>query len=190
MASNRGIQGRRGRRKINKAFELQLTSMMDALVILVVFLLKSYNTSSNSFTTAPGLKLPISGSPDSPSDSLQVIITPESMTLDNERVVDFIQTAANAGSNQSDYSFKSSDLDEQGKRITPLFDALMKARERTEVLLAKSSARADGKPLPFEGILAVQADKRVKYDTLRKIMYTAGAAGYKVFRLLALKKET
>lgn len=190
MASSRGISARRGRRKINKAFELQLTSMMDALVIIVVFLLKSYNTSSNSFTTAPGLKLPTSSSEQSPNDTLQVIVTPEFMTIDNERVLDFIQVAGNVGSQEATYQFKSSDLDEDELRIVPLYDALIKAKEKTEILLAKSSARADGKPLPFEGILAVQADKRIKYDTLRKIMYTAGAAGYKTFRFLAMKKET
>jgi len=190
MSSSRGIRARRGRKSINKSFELQLTSMMDALVIIVVFLLKSYNTSSNSFTTAPGLKLPISGSPDSPSDSLQVIVTPEFLTIDNERVLDFIQTAGNAGSNEGGYSFKPSDIDEGGFRIIPLYDALIKSREKTEILLAKSSARVDGKPITFEGILAVQADKKIKYDTLKKIMYTAGAAGYKVFKFLAMKRET
>src|SRR5689334_13167862 len=101
-----GIRGRRQRRKINKAFELQLTSMMDVLVIIVVFLLKSYNTSTNSFTTAPGLKLPISSSQDSPNDSLQVIVTPESLTVDNERILDFVQIAASAGSSDATYSFK------------------------------------------------------------------------------------
>ncbi len=185
-----GIRGRRSRRKINKAFELQLTSMMDVLVIIVVFLLKSYNTSLNNFTTAPGLKLPISSSPDSPNDSLQVIVTPESMTVDTDRVLDFIQTAANLGSPEANYSFRASDLDEAGKRIIPLYDALIKAKEKTEILLAKSKSRVDGKPLAFEGILAVQADKRVKYDTIRKIMYTAGAAGYKTFRFLAMKRDT
>lgn len=183
--------GRRGkRRKVKKEFELQLTSMMDALVIIVVFLLKSYNTSNNNFTAASGLKLPMTSSPDSPMDSLQVVVTPESLTLDTDRVLDFVQTGASVGSKDAAYSFKGSDLDEDGMRILPLYDALVKAKEKTEVLLAKSKARVDGKPLEFEGILAVQADKRVKYDTLRKIMYTAGAAGYKVFRFLATKKET
>ena len=185
-----GIRARRGRRKINKNFELQLTSMMDVLVIIVVFLLKSYNVSTNNFTTAAGLKLPISNSQDSPNDSLQVVVTPEALTVDSERILDFIQDAGNAGSSEAGYSFKKSDLDEDGRRIVPLYDALVKAREKTEVLLAKSSSRVDGKPVPFEGILAIQADKRVKYDTIRRIMYTAGAAGYKVFRFLAMKKET
>jgi biopolymer transport protein ExbD len=168
--------------------------MMDVLVIIVVFLLKSYNTSMNNFTTAAGLKLPTSSSQESPNDSLQVVVTPESITVDNERILDFIQTASSVGSsafsNTQTYSFRGSDLDEQDHRIIPLFDALVKAREKTEVLLAKSKAREDGKPLVFEGILAVQADKRVKYDTIRKIMYTAGSAGFKTFRFLALKRDS
>ena len=190
MAFRRGIRGRRGRRSIKKGFELQLTSMMDALVIIVVFLLKSYNVSQNNFTSPQGMQLPISSSQDTPNDSVQVVITPESLTVENERVLDFIQTAANVGSTEANYDFKQNDLDEGGKRIVPLFDALMKARQKTELLLAKSKARVDGKPLAFEGILAVQADKRVKYDTLRKLMYTAATAGFKVFRFLAAKNET
>lgn len=189
MASTRGILSRRNRRKINGTFELQLTSMMDVLVIIVVFLLKSYNVSMNNFSAITGLQLPVSNSQDIPQDSVQVIVTPESLTVENERVLDFIQTLSSVGSNEASYSFKDTDLDEEQRRITPLYDALVKTREKTEILLAKSKAREDGKPIPFEGILAIQADKRVKYDTIRKIMYTAAAAGYKVFRFLAVKKE-
>jgi biopolymer transport protein ExbD len=191
MPFYRSIQARRKRRKIAGAFELQLTSMMDVLVIILVFLLKSYATSTNSFSSVPGMKLPISVSPDVPPDSLQVIITPEGMTFEDNRILDFTQTAAEAGSTDAIYAFKPIDLDEGGRRIIPLYDALTNAREKGELLRAKSTARTvDGKPLPFEGILAIQADKRVQYDTIRKIMYTAAAAGYKVFRFLALQRET
>lgn len=191
MPFYRSIRSRRQRRRIHKAFELQLTSMMDILVIILVFLLKSYSASFNNFATVPGLKLPISGSPDNPPDSLQVIITPEGMTFENERILDFVTTAAMAGSaDEANYALKTTDLDENGRRIVPLYDALIKAREKSELLRTKSAARdTEGKPLPFEGILAIQADKRVQYDTIRKIMYTAAAAGYKTFRFLALKRD-
>lgn len=191
MASFQSIRHRSRRKKVTDVFELQLTSMMDILVIILVFLLKSYAVSTNSFNTVNGIKLPISVSPDSPPDSLQVIVTPEGVTFENERILDFLQTAAAAGTDDSSYSIKNSDLDEGGRRIVPLFDALSKAREKSEVLRSKSKARdADGKPLPFEGVLAIQADKRINYDTIRRIMYTAATAGYKVFRFLAMKKET
>ena len=191
MATLRGIMRRKRRRSTNESFELQLTSMMDVLVIIVVFLLKSYNISTHNFSHASGLQLPPSTSPDHPTDSLQVIVTPESITVDQARVLDFQQLASQLSSKEAGYAFKTSDLDEGGFRIVPLYDALIKAKEKTELLLAKSKSRAaDGKPLPFEGILAIQADKRIKYDTLKKIMYTAGSAGYKIFRFLALKKDT
>jgi len=194
MAFHRSIRNRRGRKRIVKDFELPLTSMMDILVIILVFLLKSYSTSTNSFTTVPGLKLPLSGSPEQPADSLQVIITPEGMTFENERVVEFVVSALSAGAatdDEASYAFKKADLDEGGRRIVPLYDALVKAREKAELLRAKSKARDEqGNPLPFDGVLAIQADKRVKYDTIRKIMYTAATAGYKTFRFLAMARES
>jgi biopolymer transport protein ExbD len=191
MPFYRSIRSRRGRKKIEGAFELQLTSMMDVLVIILVFLLKSYAASTNSFQSAAGLKLPISASEDNPPDSLQVIVTPAAMLFDNEKILEFAQSAANVGSADATYSFNKRDLDEGGRRIVPLYDALMKARDKNELLRAKSSARdKNGKPLPFEGFLAIQADKSIQYDTIRRIMYTAAAAGYRVFRFLAMKKDT
>ena len=191
MGFHRSIRSRRNRRKLPGTFELQLTSMMDVLVIIVVFLLKSYSTSTNSFTTVPGLKLPYSVSQDVPADSLQLIITPEAMTFENERILDFVMTASLDTSAEPVYQFKGTDLDEGGRRIIPLYDALIKARDKAELLRAKSKARdANGNPLPFEGTLAITADKRVEYETIRRIMYTAATAGYKVFRFLAMKRET
>lgn len=191
MPFRRSIAMRRKRKNINRAFDLQLTSMMDILTIILIFLLKTYSTSQNNFTTVSGIQLPTSVSPDLPPDSLQVIITPEGMTFENERILDFVQTAASAGSTEATYQIRNENLDEGGRRIIPLFDALMKARQKSELLRAKSSARdADGNPLPFEGVLAIQADKRMQYDTIRKIMYTAATAGYKTFRFLAMKRET
>jgi biopolymer transport protein ExbD len=190
MASTQGILVRRSQRKIQRRFDLQLTSMMDILIIIVIFLLKSYNTSMNNFSPPAGIKLPTSLSQEVPNDSVAVIVTSDSLTVGNERVVDFAPSTENTENKTASESFKESDLDEGGRRIVPLYDALVKEREKTELLLAKSQSRLDGKPLPFEGILAIQADKRVKYKTLRKIMYTGAAAGYQVFRFLAMKRDS
>lgn len=189
----RTIRNRSGRRRFNSNFDLQLTSMMDVLVIIVVFLLKSYSANLNNFTTVPGIKLPVSKSEDIPFESLSVVITPENMTFESERILEFSQNPNSIGSSDdtSNYSFRKADLDEGGRRIIPLYDALIKARDKAELLRSKSKARdAQGNPLPFEGTLAIQADKRVRYDTIRRIMYTAAAAGYKTFRFLAMKKDS
>jgi biopolymer transport protein ExbD len=191
MPAFRSIRTRRRKKRLNQGFELQLTSLIDVLVIILVFLLKSYQTSLNTLTTVEGLQMPISASQDEPRDSLQVIITPEGITFEGKRVVDFIQTGDSAGATEGDYRLNQNDMDEGGRRIISLFNTLVAAREKSELLKEKSSVRdANGNPLPFDGILAVTADKRIHYDTLRKIMYTAGAAGFKIFRFIALKKET
>ncbi len=190
MPAFRSIRTRRRKKKLNAGFELQLTSLIDVLVIILVFLLKSYQTSMNSLTTVQGMEIPISASQEEPRDSLQVLITPEGITFDGNRIVDFVQESDNAGSSEGTYKFNDTDLDENGRRIVALFNTLTAAREKSELLKAKSPIRdEEGNPLPFDGILAVTADKRIQYDTLRKIMYTAGAAGFRIFRFIALKKE-
>ena len=76
MPAFRSIRTRRRKKKLNQGFELQLTSLIDVLVIILVFLLKSYQTSLNTLTTVEGLQMPISANQDEPHDSLQIIITP------------------------------------------------------------------------------------------------------------------
>ena len=191
MARSRSIRNRGRRKKLNKPFELQITSLIDVLVIILVFLLKSYQTSTNNLTTTAGLQLPTSQTTEDARDSLQVLITPEGITFDNKRIVDFVQTEGSAGAAKGDYKFEPKDLDEDGRRIVALYDLLVKAREKSEVLKTQSTQRdAEGKPLPFDGVLAITADKRVQYETIRKIMYTAGAAGFKMFHFIAQRKET
>lgn len=190
MAFHRSIRSRRSRKKVNAVFDLQLTSMMDVLVIILIFMLKTFQISTNTVDAVPGLELPVSKSEDIPSESLQVVITPEAISVENERVVEFVQTAESAGAAEASYKLKSDDLDEGGLRIARLFDALLKARQKSEVLRMKSTARdRQGNALPFDGVLAIQADKRIHYDTIRKVMYTAATAGYHTFRLLARRQD-
>jgi hypothetical protein len=140
----------------------------------------------NSLQAVPGLQLPVSYSQEIPTDSLMLVISPEAITFENEKVLEFESTAGA----RAPYEIKSSDLDEGGLRIAPLYDLLTQAKERGEIIRAKSKMRdAQGNPLPFEGVLAIQADKKVNYQVVRKVMYTAGTAGFKVFRFLAMQKE-
>lgn len=208
MSSRNSIKVRRLRHRINQSFDLQLTSMMDVLVIIVVFLLKSYSASVSTFDPAAGLTLPVSASQDIPEESLQVVVTPEAITFENERILDFVLSSGSVGSTEAVYKFKDSDLDEGKRLILPLYDALVKARNKAELIRNKyrkkdeqgsqvagsagtpdSKVSAQGAIMPFDGIIAIQADKKIQYATLRKIMYTAGSAGYRIFRFLASKRE-
>lgn len=186
MAS-RALLRRRSRKKLNKPFELQLTSMLDVLVIILVFMLKSYQTSQNNLAVLPGLQLPISYSSNEPRDSLQIIITQEGISFDGRKLVEFTPAMSEG---EAGYLIEGKDLDDNNRRILPLFNALVETRERTETLREKYPViGADGNPIEFEGIVAITADKRVPYDTLRKVLYTAATAQYKVLRFIAQKRD-
>ena len=189
MSIRKSIRNRRTRRNIHRDFDLQLTSMMDILVIILVFLLKSYSTSTHSFTTIKGIKLPYSKSQDVPRDSLHLIVTPAGITFDGKTVVSFVPLSPESPESAA-YAFANEDLTEGNMKIWKLFDALTKARQTAEENHKRLPLRdSSGNPIPFDGVLAIQADQKVMYDTLRKIMYTAGLAQFRTFRFLALRQE-
>ena len=190
MAGSRAIRSRSSKKRIKKSFDLQLTSMLDILVIILVFLLKSYSTSTNNFTTPPELKAPYSSSQDLPPDSLHLVVTPVFMSFEDKHLIDFSINGYTPTDIEVRTQFSPTDLADEGRKIIPLYDALVAAREQSELLRAQSKVRdADGKPLPFDGVLAVQADKRIQYEVVKKILYTAQTAGYKMIRFLALRRE-
>ena len=56
--------------------ELNITAMMDIMTIILVFLIKSYATSSLTMTSSDELKPPISTTRLTPKDTIAVTITP------------------------------------------------------------------------------------------------------------------
>ena len=214
------IRHRRSRRKIKRDFDLQLTSMMDMLIILVVFLLKSYSSNAISFNTSANISLPMSNADEAPADAISLIIDPTNITVDGEKVLDFaspitkpVAMPSPGTVSQADSSNKQTKaqviaaastvrfedvvpphlLSDGGRRILPLYDALVRIREKTELLMNKATFKdASGKTVPpqFHGTVIIQADKSAPYELLRKVMYTAGAAEFKTFKLLTIKKET
>jgi len=197
MSFHKSIRFRRGRKKIHKDFELQLTSMLDILVIILVFLLKSYTTSTNSMASIKGMELPVSKSLESPQDTIHLMVTPQAIFISGltdskpeytKPVVEFKQTAESLNSALPSYEFKKEDL--KDGVISPLYTILDQAALDAKNLRLSSSFRdQDNNPLPFNGTLAIQADKRVKYDILRRIMFTAGQAGFGTIRLLARQED-
>lgn len=177
----RSILHRRKRKRVNQVFDLQLTSMMDILVIIVVFMLKSYSATV-PFNTSSSITLPRSSAQEIPVDSLSVIIEPTGIILDSNKIVEF----------EAPYEIEKRYLADSGRRILPLYDALMKAKEKAELLMSKAVWKDEQNQTvapKFRGTLVVQADKEIRYELLRKILYTAGAAEFKIFKLAMIRKD-
>lgn len=180
MRSTRSIRSRSRRKRLTNDFDLQLTSMLDIFVIILVFLLKAYVSTSTNFSTTRNLALPVSISPDVPELSNQIFIARDAILLDQEKVVNLVGA-----------KLKSSDLDRDRLTIRPLFAALMKAREKENAMKSNVAATAEKKKVDsgkeFSAAIAIQTDRQAPYDLIRKVIYTAALAGYGEFRLLAMK---
>src|SRR5580700_7385514 len=72
-------------------FKIQITSMVDMFVILLVFLLKSYSTSPVIISPKEGLRLPESTSPADPVDVLKMVVSTDGIFVEDKKVITLTQ---------------------------------------------------------------------------------------------------
>ncbi len=149
--------------KRSTTFSLNITSMTDMFTLLLVFLLQSYNTSEVQIEMTEGLRLPASNTSLNPNDGVKVNITLDSIKIDKEEIGKIVNS-----------QIDNKDLDPQDTSfILPLFrelDKIMKSEKDKKIIK--------------EGRILLQADARLPYSTLRKVMYTASMAGFPQLKMV------
>ncbi|MFZ8932557.1 MAG: biopolymer transporter ExbD [Bacteriovoracaceae bacterium] len=168
---SKSIRNRGKRRKIGP-LELDITSLLDILVILLVFLLKSYNSSGIVFSVPKEVKLPFSHSSSPGSAGVMVQVSPSMIWVEDKVVVN------------SRNMINRATFDDQGRRIIPLYNELIKIK-RTSKIVEKSSPNAK----KFSGVINLIVDKSVKYSFVKKLMYTAAEAGYQKYKFVVRGEE-
>lgn len=174
----------RGRRASKKAFGLQITSLMDVLMIVVVFLLKSYGLSSMGALQTDKLELPVSKAPDTFGEGMVLAIAQNKILLDGETVLEFTGDVAEKKFILPDGAVDNSNA---GRGILPLYERLKKKKDDYD-LIASRAPDPKAAAAKWTGDILVQADKEASYDLIRQVMYTAGMVGYKQFRLTVEKQ--
>lgn len=172
MARNRSVRYR-GRRKRNNVFDIDITSLLDILTILLVFLLQSYNSSGTQINVPKDIDLPKSASESLNSFGVNVQVSKTQIWVDDTEVVNTENTNA------------AQIYDEGGRRIVPLFDQLVKIKNTVQQT-AKLGPEGGEK---FTGTANLIVDKSLKYNYLKRIMYTCAAAGYKEFKFVVLSAD-
>jgi len=162
---------KKGRRATLEA-GLTITSLMDALTIILVFLLKSYSNSPVQLKQADDLKLPMSSTEVIPTDSTAVVITLNDIVVDDKPAVRL-----------DNGKVASSDLSSGDLLIEPLMDKLADS-----VGVQKRLAAVNNK-IEFKGIMTIVADRQVNFNLLTQVMYTAGQAEFSRFKFAAIKKS-
>ena len=144
--------------------ELNLTSMMDAMTIILLFLLKTYSTSGVIISPSSDLKLPYSLSTESPHKELTVSVTRENILVSDKRILDIAQ------------------VDPDHPMIGTLFNELS-----ARALEAKQNEIQYA--IPFTHEVLVVADENVPFQLLFKVIYTCGSSEYNKLRLLTIREK-
>ena len=149
--------------------ELNIVAMMDMMTIILVFLLKSYTASAISMTQSEDIKPPVSSTRATPRDTVAVTITPKDILV-GDRVVVALENG----------QVPASALN--GRIVIPLDQALHKE-------VAKLKYIADRNPAaPFSKELSVIGDRRIPYDLLLTVLYTAGQNELENYRFVVLQR--
>src|ERR1700759_3245114 len=85
--ANRGMS-RYMDRRTPSSFKIQITSMVDMFVILLVFLLKTYSTSPVNITPKEGMRLPESTSLTDPVDVVKMVVSRDGIYVEDKKVLD------------------------------------------------------------------------------------------------------
>lgn len=158
--------------QVPSGFKIQITSMVDMFVILLVFLLKSYSTSPVNITPQDGLRLPESNISTDPVDVVKLVVSKSGMFVEENRVVELTQGQLPKDAvDATDPQF-----------IRTLYEALDKHAQK-----AKSIASVN-ESFEFDGKVLMQVDRELPYELLQKVMYTSMLAGYSDVKLAVVSK--
>src|SRR5690606_6851567 len=78
-------------RRTPSSFKIQITSMVDMFVILLVFLLKTYSTSPVNITPKDGLRLAESTVTEDPVDVVKLVVATDGVFVEEKKVLDLEQ---------------------------------------------------------------------------------------------------
>ena len=150
--------------------ELGITSLMDIVSIIVVYLLKSYASDPVVINPTAGQKIPLAAADSPMQDGIPIFVTQRGIIFDNKKIVPMTAEGDIEPNSVKDHL------------IGPLFDALSE-----EVDKAKKLSENTGKPWSARAILV--GDQELKFSALVDVMYTAGRAEFAEYSFCIIRKS-
>lgn len=152
------------KKRMNSDMSLQITSMADVFMILLVFLLKNYSSSIATIAPAGKTKLPIAESKAPAKETLKLEISPDSLLIDEKPVLTL-----------KNFSYDESDVVVAGGR-DKVKEALMEHRQ-------KSPDKTK------DAHLMLIADEKAPYETIQRVLASAAGSGFVDLQLVVVQKD-
>lgn len=161
------------RKKDKGELDVDITSLLDILVILLVFLLKSYNASDLKLEVAESINLP-----DSKSQQLGNMAVIVQVSQNKDLWINNTKIGRLPASGGEKVELLYNALQEEGKKQ----DAAIKELEQTAANNTDKGALATRKANRKR--VNIVMDQSLPYEVLRKVMHTSALAGYPEFKFI------
>lgn len=145
------------RKREKEILDLDITSLLDILVILLVFLLKSYNASDLKLDMAKGITLPNSHSRELGHYAAIIQVNKDHILSINNKEL--------------------GNLNNFGNKVHPLYTEL-------ETIKKSEEKKLDGREQGMLKNINIVLDKELEYGQMKKIMHTASLVGYVNFKFI------
>jgi biopolymer transport protein ExbD len=153
---------------VEEQAKLTITSLMDIISIIVVYLLKTYGSDPVMISPAQGQKVPMSVADAPIQDGVAVYVSTRDISFGDKKLVQLTDDG------DIDPAVVNNHL------IGPLFDVMAeeadKAKQMAEVRNTEWAAR-----------VILVGDQKIKFKTLVDVMYTAGRAEYREYHFCVIR---
>ncbi len=153
--------------------DLNITPMMDMMTIILVFLLKSFASSTSLIQFDKDLQIPRSSSVIKTKEAIQVQITKKMVVIEGNGVVPI-------NNGKIDSAHKPGG--ENGYLVAPIEGIMTKIGNREKKV-------ADMTGNTFSSELLVIADQTTPFRLLTEVLYSCGQAGYANYRLMVIRNR-
>jgi len=177
IADLKKIQAKRKESSKNRRDEFEssvsITSLMDIMTILLVFMLKNYATNPMNINPSSDLQLVQSTEKNELHERMTPLaITKNHILVDDKPIVQIKDGKVSPSAKRDG---------EDGYFITPLFDALKAVAEHQKKLASYNTN------VKFKGRLLVLGDELIPYRLLSEVLYTAGQAEFAEYEFAVIK---
>jgi biopolymer transport protein ExbD len=140
-------------------FRPQLTSLVDVMTILLVFLIKNFSVEGILITPSQDLILPVSSSEKEAQVRSTIEITRNVIVSEGHEIITIEKI-----------------MRTDSMLITPVFDWMKAVRSRNQNSNTTSS-------------LLIQCDREVEFSVIKKVMFSCSKAGFTDFSVLVIQEE-
>jgi biopolymer transport protein ExbD len=176
-AARKAKRSRRKKKADEGAASVNINSMMDMMVIILCFLLKSYGSEPINITQSDDLRLTFSSTMLAPEDMLVLTVSRNQILVADESVVEI-----------RDGQIDASNLQGANLAVLPrLEQRIREEMERQSALQAELRARGANVGADRR-VITIVCDHRTPYRILSMVMATASSAGVTEFKFGVLQR--